>query len=502
MTPRNANSSKSLDLLCDGLPSRPQPSIGRILVTGASGYIGGRLVPELLARGYHVRAMVRVGSPEYSSAWPDAEVVVADALKSEQLENALNGVDTAYYLIHSLQLGPKDFEVADIKAAENFQRAATKCQIRRIIYLGGLGDVRVPLSSHLHNRIEVASELVCGEVPVTILRAAIIIGSGSASYEMIQHLVRKLPLIIVPRCTRNRCQPISIRDVIKYLVGVLEVPETAGLSLDIGGNDILSYNKMLHSLALVLNKKLLIVVSPFSWMSLYAYFVSLLTPVPNAIVQCLMKGLKNEVVCQNDEIRRYLPFEPISYRESVVRAMTREDQDRVYTRWSDAYPPAHELAMKLHEIDGAVTYTAGDTLLTDKSAASLFRSVCTIGGREGWFHSTWIWRLRGMLDRILLGVGISRGRKSHSHLEINDVIDFWRIEDIQSDDRLLLRAEMKLPGRAWLEFKIKPALDKRNFSVVAYFDTKTLLGKLYWYACMPFHHFIFRHLIEEIEKRS
>lgn len=503
MTDNNVNNSEPREFFCDELPSRPQPGIGCILVTGASGYIGGRLIPELLARGYRVRAMVRVGSPEYKNAWPGAEIVVADALKQDQLDEALIGVDTAYYLIHSLQLGPKVFEAADIEAAVNFRRAATKCQIKRIIYLGGLGDVRVPLSSHLHNRMEVASELVRSGLPVTILRAAIIIGSGSASYEMIQHLVRKLPLIIVPRCTQNRCQPISIRDVIKYLVGVLEIPETTGLSFDIGGNDILSYNEMLKSLATVLNKKLLIIVSPFTWMSIYAYLVSLLTPVPNAIVQCLMKGLKNEVICQNDAIRRFLPFETISYRESVVKAMTREDQDSVYTRWSDAYPPAHELAMKLHEVKGAVAFTTGDSLLTDKSAASLFRSICSIGGKEGWFHSTWMWRLRGMLDRILLGVGISRGRKSKSQLEINDVIDFWRIEDIQSDYRLLLRAEMKLPGRAWLEFKIIPASGgKRNFSVIAYFDTKTVMGKLYWYACAPFHHFIFRHLIEEIEKRS
>lgn len=497
-----ANNKEPKDLFCDGLPTKPCPDLGRILVTGASGYIGGRLVPELLARGYRVRIVVRVDSPEYQSTWPGAEIVVADALNLEPLESALDGIDTAYYLIHSLQLGPKEFEAADLKAAVNFRKAATKGRIKRIIYLGGLGDVRVPLSSHLHNRMEVAAELVRGTVPVTILRAAIIIGSGSASYEMIHHLIRKLPLIIVPRCTRNRCQPISIRDVIKYLVGVLEVPETTGVSFDIGGNEVLSYNEMMSSLAMVLNKNMLILASPFSWMSLYAYLVSLLTPVPNAISQCLMKGLKNDVVCQDDAIRSFLPFEPLSFREAVVRAMSREEQDRVYTRWSDAYPPAHELALKLHEIKGEVTYIGGDSLLTDKSAASLFKSVCRIGGNEGWFHATWMWRLRGLLDRLVLGVGSSRGRKRHSRLEINDVIDFWRIEDISLNSRLLLRAEMKLPGRAWLEFRIKPEAGLNRFSVKAFFDSRSFLGKLYWYGCLPFHHFIFKHLIEEIEKRS
>ena len=490
------------DLLCDDLPSRPDPNMGRILVTGASGYIGGRLVPELIARGYQVCVMVRADSPEYKRAWPEAEVVVADALEMRQLEEALDGIDTAFYLIHSLLRGPREFEAADIEAATNFRSVAARKKLKRIIYLGGLGDIRGPLSLHLRNRMEVATELVRGTVPVTILRAAIIIGSGSASYEIIQHLVKKLPVVIVPRATLNRCQPISIRDVIKYLVGTLEVQATTGQYLDIGGSDILTYKDMLATLANVLGRKTMIIVSPLSSMTLYAYMVSLLTPVPNAITQCLMKGLSNEVICQTNDIRKYLPFHPISYREALVRAMTREEQDRVHTRWSDAYPPAHELALKLQEVREQITYTAGDSLLTSKSSASLFSSLCKIGGKEGWFHSTWMWRLRGMLDRILMGVGVARGRKRYSHLEINDVLDFWRVEDIRPDARLLLRAEMKLPGRAWLEFTITPVANQRQLSVTAYFDSRRFSGWLYWYICMPFHHFIFKHLIEEIEIKS
>jgi uncharacterized protein YbjT (DUF2867 family) len=446
--------------------------------------------------------MVRADFLTNKSLWPEVEVVVADAHNIEQMKAALHGVDTAYYLIHSLHLGPKEFQAADIKAAVNFRKAAEENQVRRIIYLGGLGDIRFPLSSHLRNRMEVAEELRRGKVPVTVLRAAIIIGSGSASYEIVQHLVKHLRIIPVPHWAKNNCQPIAIRDVIKYLVGVLEVPDTAGKSLDIGGPDVLTYEKMLGILASILNRKLIIIPCPFAGIRFYAYLVSLLTPVPNAISQCLLEGLKNDVVCQDNSIYDYLPFEPISYRVAIVKALTREEQDRVYTRWSDAYPPAHELALKLHELDKAATYTTEYSLFTDKPASSLFYSICQIGGKKGWFHSNWMWKLRGIFDRILMGVGTSRGRKSYSHLEVNDVIDFWRIEDIRQDKRLLLRAEMKMPGRAWLEFNIDDGVENKKLSVTAHYDTRVLLGRVYWYVCLPFHHFIFRRLITAIERRS
>ncbi|MDP7421866.1 MAG: NAD(P)H-binding protein, partial [bacterium] len=234
------------NLFCHDLPSKPQPDIGTVLVTGASGYIGGRLVPELLARGYQVRVMVRAESPVYQELWPEIEVAVADALDFNSLKTALDGIDTAYYLIHSLLLGPHEFAEADKHAAENFRRAAEEMQIKRIIYLGGLGDSSIRLSNHLWSRIEVAEELKGGEVSTTVLRAAIIIGSGSASYEIIQHLVKRLVVCFLPRWARkNKCQPIAVRDVIKYLVGCLEVRETSGKSFDIGGKDVLTYKQMM-----------------------------------------------------------------------------------------------------------------------------------------------------------------------------------------------------------------------------------------------------------------
>ena len=488
---------------CFDLPTEPDSGIGKILVTGVSGYIGGRLVPELIARNYEVRIMVRAHSPQLRAQYPNCEIVVADALDYESLHAAMEGISVAYYLIHSLLLGPHDFPETEHRAANNFRRMAEHNGLKRIIYLGGLGEQhQQQLSNHLQSRIRVAEELQKGRTPVTVLRAAVIIGSGSASYEIIQDLVKKLPVILIPRWGHNRCQPIAVRDVIKTLVGVLELEQTSGKKYDIGGIDILTYQEMLGQLADLLNERLLFIPFFYSNIRFYAYAASLVTPVPAPITMALMEGLKNDVCCKNEEINEILPFDRIGYREAVVLAMTREEQDSIHTRWSDAYPPANELEIKLDELEKKPEYTTCYSMITSKSADSLFKMICQVGGKEGWFATNWMWRLRGAMDRILFGVGSSRGRKSHTKLTVNDVVDFWRIEELVPGRRLLLRAEMKLPGKAWLEFCVKEVESKRVLSVTPYYYTQTIWGRLYWYIFLPFHEIIFNDIIKQIERRS
>ncbi len=489
--------------LCSQLPTHPRTDVGIVLVAGGTGYIGGRLVPELLHRGYHVRVMVRAESPEHRERWPDVELVVADALDAGEVYQALEGVDTAYYLIHSMLIGLHKFEDADTLAARNFRQAAEQQGVKRIIYLGGLGDRKTTLSTHLSSRAQVADEFSCGTVPTTILRAAIIIGSGSASYEVINHLVRRLPVFLVPSWAKTKCQPIGLRDVIKSLVGVLEAPETQGRTFDIGGADIMTYEELLKIHADILGKKRIYIHSPVSSIRFYSYITSLLTPVPAPITWCLMESVTHEVVCEENEIETMIPFRRISCKEALVLALSREEQDAVHTRWSDSYPPDYELAIKLSEIEGAPTYTSSYSLVTDKSAEALFRSITHIGGKKGWFYSTFLWRIRGGLDRLLRGVGSTRGRRSASTLRVNDVVDFWRVEEIRYHRQLLLRAEMKVPGYAWLEFRVDPISGSKNrLSVNAYYKTKGIWGRTYWYIFLPFHHFIFNDLIKQIERRS
>jgi uncharacterized protein YbjT (DUF2867 family) len=489
------------DLFCNDLPTKPQPEIGKILIAGASGYIGGRLVPELLNRGYNVRVMVRASLAD-KDRWPGVEMVVADVSEPKGLEQALEGIHTAYYLIHSMLHERNQFEAAHIRASINFTKVAEEKKVQDIIYLGGLSDLQTSPSPHFRNRTQVAEELKKGKVPTTILRSDLIIGSGSASYEMIRHLARNCPVLLIPPWANATLRPIAVRDVVKYLVGVMETPGAWGRTFDIFGADAVTFKDLLKTMAGILGKKRLFVPFSISSVEAYAYASGFFTPVPVQISRCLLEGCRNGVACPNDEIRRILPIQVLSYREAIVRALSREDQDKIYTRWSDAYPPAHELAIKLHELQEAPTYTSYYSLLTDKSASALFQCICKIGGKEGWFHSSWLWRLRGVLDRILMGVGTSRGRKSATSLSVNDVIDFWRVEDCRPGERILLRAEMKLPGRAWLEFRIDRENNKNRLSVKAYYQTRGVWGKLYWYVFLPFHIFIFKDLITQIERTS
>ncbi len=316
-------------LFCKNLPTKPIPGIGKILVTGASGYVGSHLVTELLARGYQVRLMVRGNVETYKRRWPDAEIVVADAFDPAQLKAALRGIAVAYYLIHSLNLGHNHFESADNQAAVNFKNAAEENQVKRIIYLGGLGDISSHLSHHLGSRIDTAINLIMGKVSVTTLRAAVIFGSGGSSYEIIHHLVKKLPILLLPPWAKNKCQPIALSDLIKYLIGVLEVPETSGGYYDVGGRDILTYEEMLKDFAKIINKKMLFIDSPFNAVSLYSYIASLISSVHYTLIRCLFESLQNETICLENSVRDIIPFQPISYKEMILEAMTKKEIDRI-----------------------------------------------------------------------------------------------------------------------------------------------------------------------------
>jgi len=487
---------------CDALQTTPKPQKGLILITGATGYIGGRLVPELLRRGYRIRVMVRSNSEDYKQRWEGAEVVEADALDRDALSDALKGVSIAYYLIHSLLLGTRKFESTDIKAAENFKYAAEVNGLELVVYLGALGDRNANLSPHLENRNRVARVLSSGKTPVVVLRAGLIIGSGSAPYEILSYLVKNTFIFFIPYWAKTKSQPIAIRDVIRYLVGIIEADGVQAEEYDIGANEILTYDQMLKTLAKVSNRKRIFLKGYIYNTTIYSYIASLLTPVPDTITKALVKGCRNEVLCRDNRIREIIPFEPRTFQDALMAAHEKERIDRVESRWSDSYPSSHELAVKLHQLKPPPKYNSTYCLLTYKQPKNLFDSFCQVGGTFGWFRNNWMWRMRGVLDQLLLGVGSSRGRRSYSDLRVNDVIDFFRVENIQKNKLLLLRAEMILPGKAWLEFIIDPYEGSNKLTITAYFQPRGIWGKVYWYFFLPFHFYIFKILIKQIEKKS
>jgi len=490
------------NLLCSDLTTIPRPDLGTILVTGATGYIGGRLVSELLARDYKVRVMERVDTGEGHKRWPEAETVVADALNKSELKKALRGVHTAYYLIHPTFIGYKKYRGSDLAAAKNFRKTAEKERIRRIIFLSTIIDPGSLSDSMQSKIVRIPNELVKSSIPITQIRVAMIIGSGGAFYELYKNLIKKSPILLIPKWAKNKVQPVSLRTVINVLVGVLETEGTTGKLYEICGDEILTYEEMMKVFSKLLNKRKIFIKSWISNPKFYSYIASLLTPLPESVIRSMILRGRFEMICKgrDDIINSF--YTPLKFKESILRAMTREEQDTVHTRWSDEYPRAHELAIKLKELKKEPRFISSYSLLTNKSVLDLYQSFCRIGGEEGWLHNNWMWRLRGLMDQLLMGVGISRGRRSASTLRLNDVIDFWRVEEILEDRKLLLRAEMKLPGMAWLEFKVEDEAGKSKLTATAYYETKGFWGKLYWYFFLPFHHVIFTNLLKEIEIRS
>lgn len=480
------------DLVCQDLPTSPSPEIRMILVTGAGGYIGGRLVPELIARGYGVRVLVRDKPESYHSRWPAAEVFVSDVSDPIRMNEALEGVDVAYYLIHSLRLGSGKFEEKDIQLATIFREACSEQKVKRIIYLGGLGKPTGKLSAHLGSRIKVGETLSGGSVPVTILRAGMIIGSGSASYDILKNLVVNTPVFLIPGWAKTRSQPISIRAVILYLVGVMENNETTGRSFDIGGPEILTYDEKLKVLARLMGKKRFFLPGFILWSSFYGYIASLLTPVPRQVTRVLVDGCKNEVVCENDDIRRFVPIQLYNFRRALLKALSSDERQRVYIgRKEDIL--LHEDGVRRDEVLCTQKYSATYMALSTKTADAIFRSFCKIGGTDGWARGFRLWRT-GNADVTELA--------ESTVLSVNDVVGIWHVEHVELNKTLRLSTAMKKSGKVWLEFRVEEGVGFNKFLLSTCYQQKGLKGYLYWYNFLPFQHAIFKDLVKFIMNRS
>jgi uncharacterized protein YbjT (DUF2867 family) len=470
-----------------------------ILVAGASGYVGGRLVPKLVENNYSVRCMAR--SPEKLKArnWPDVEVVQGDVLKPETLPSALQGIDIAYYLIHSMG-STQDFESIDITAAKNFGITAKNAGVKRIIYLGGLAKETGDLSAHLQSRQDTGKYLAETGVPVTELRASIIIGSGSASFEIIRDLTKKLPLMITPKWVKSLCEPIAIENVIEYLIACIEEPRTIGQILEIGGGEVLSYRKMMKSVAEVMGKKIIMIPVPVLTPRLSAYWLNIVTTVPMSIAFPLVEGLRNDSVCTDRRIREWIPVNLLSFKNAVEISLKSDAAGNIESRWTEASGTESKEPI----------LTDSKKLLQDKQIIEtplksdrIFDTILQIGGNVGWYYADWTWKLRGLMDRMIGGVGMRRGRRHPSEIRVGDAIDFWRVEEFRQNSHLKLKAEMKLPGIAWLEFKVDTNSQGNTlFQQIATFEPDGWPGILYWYLMAPAHFFIFKHMARNIVKKS
>jgi uncharacterized protein YbjT (DUF2867 family) len=482
----------------------PTPPL-TVLVTGATGYIGGRLVPRLLAEGHRVRAMTRSAGRLRDVPWAgDVDVVEGDALQAASLTAALAGVDVAYYLIHSIDTGG-DFEDADRRAAQAFADAARDAGVQRIVYLGGLSPADEHLSPHLRSRAEVGDILLKSGVPTAALQAAVIIGSGSASFEMLRYLTERLPAMITPRWVRTRIQPIAVRDVLRYLVACATLPPDVSRRFDIGGPDVLTYVEMMQRYAAVAGlRRRVIVPVPVLSPKLSAHWVNVVTPVPAALAKPLVRSLVHEVVCREHDIAAYVPDPPeglIGFDEAVRLALLRVREAAVETRWSSATWPGAPSDPLPTDPDWA-----GGSLYTDVRRKKVYadvddvwRVVEGIGGENGWYSFPLAWAVRGLMDRVVGGVGLRRGRRHPDRLYVGESLDFWRVEEIVPRELLRLRAEMKLPGAAWLEFRIevgddgRPVLQQR-----ALFHPRGLPGHAYWWGVTPFHGVVFDGMLRNI----
>lgn len=470
----------------------------KVLLTGANGYIGRRLKQTLLEEDVSLRLLVRNPKSVDTEVHEHTEVMQGDTFDVASLERALEGVDVAYYLIHSLQ--HEDYKELDKTSAQNFLDAAIKQKVKRIIYLGGLG-VKSQASEHLVSRIETGEILSSkpGQIQTLWIRAGVIIGSGSSSFEIIRHLTEKLPVMVTPKWVKTLAQPIGVDDVIHYLNAAKDLEVSTNLMIDIGSQKM-TYREMMLGCAHALGLRRWIFPLPLLTIKLSSYWLNLFTPVPYNVAKSLIEGLSSEVVIQNDHAKRYFPqIHPVSFETAVKQAIKEMENNQIYSRWSDA-GGGQDMWEKQHKDDpaAAVLMNRQSIKLGNIPKETVYRTFCSIGGKEGWFGYDWLWEIRGWVDKMVGGAGLNRGRRDMHQLRVGESVDFWRVEDLIPNKRLLLHAQMKVPGKAWLEFKIK----EDELVQTAYFYPRGLLGRFYWFILAPVHYLVFRNMIKSILQKA
>jgi uncharacterized protein YbjT (DUF2867 family) len=471
-----------------------------ILVTGASGYIGGQLIPRLQALGHHVVCMVRNPQQFRDKKWESVEIRQGDVLDRASLGSAMQGIEVAYYLIHAMAGGARGFEEREYLGAENFSIAAQEMGIQRIIYLGGLGECEKDLSPHLWSRQHVGEILRDSEVPVTEFRAAVVIGLGSISFEMFRYLTERLPIMVTPKWVTTRCQPIAIENVLDYLTLCLTQSQSIGKIYEIGGPDVVTYGEMMREYASARHLKRYLVPVPILTPRLSSYWVNIVTPIPRSYAQPLIEGLRSEVVVHDPSAQEDFNIKLIPYREALHQALTRDGSGEVETYWAGAQ--AGLTAGRTHKITQGM-FIEQHRLETDIEPKEIYDIFSRIGGKQGWYYADWLWKIRFGLDKLAGGVGRRRDQRRVGETQPGDIVDGFIVEMVESNRLIRLRNEMKAPGPAWMQFEIQRSGANRTlFIQTAFFEPHGLMGLVYWYGLYPFHQLIFSGMARAIVHRA